>query len=214
MDKQYFGTAINLVISLLVTIYGAIAWLPLWKPGHGVLRTQPSRQCTYVCWWASWLCWTLLWFWTGIRQWMTRGNPALFDTASTASILIKIPDLVLDNLNCIFLVLVFMIITRGDGFRRRKILLAFIQVGGSLTAAFSILYALAPWLQLSFSYGIHNAWSLCMSAATPILVGWAVYLRFNSASVLAIGFVYGFIQPIAYAFDLQTAVTASAESIL
>ena len=194
MDNEYFGIGTNLVISLLVTIYGGFAWLPFQKAKYSVTSAQAFRQNSYLWWWLSWLCWTLLWLWTGIRQLISKSDLTV----------LKIPDLVLDNLNCICLVLVFMIISRGDGFGRRKIFLAFTQVAGSLTVGFAILYALSHWLTLDFTYGIHNAWSLCMSAAGPILVGWAVYLRFNSVSVLAIGFVYGFIQPVAYAFDLQT----------
>src|SRR5262249_5268235 len=148
MDKAHFGIAANFVISFLVTLYGAFVWLPRSKETTRVTTVAGFRYRCYVCWWISWLCWTLLWAWTGIRQWI----------GSADSIPLKIPDLVLDNLNSICMVLVFLTITRGDGFGRRRILLTFLQVGGSLTAAFVILYALTPWLELSFSYGIHNAW--------------------------------------------------------
>ncbi len=108
----------------------------------------------------------------------------------------------------------FLAITRGDGFSSKRILPTFLLIAGAMAAGYAILYGLSYWLTLDFSYGIHDAWSLCMSAAGPILVGCAVYLRFNSVLVVAIGFVYAFIQPVAYALDLQVAGTPAGDKIL
>jgi hypothetical protein len=206
ISSESFGVATNLLICLLVTVYGAFAWLPFRRTGQAGLSPEPFRHCAYVCWWASWACWSLLWAWTGYRQSI---DPHTLDAEQ--KILYKIPDLALDNLNAIFLVLVFFAIIRGDKFRVEKILPLFLLISTSMAAGYAVLYILSHWLTLEFTYGIHNAWSLCMSAAAPILVGWAVYLRFNSVWVLAIGLVYAFIQPVAYAFDLPNPASGTED---
>jgi hypothetical protein len=117
----------------------------------------------------------------------------------------KIAILVFDNLNSIFMILVFIILTRGDGFGPTNIRLAFTWICGTLIGCTAPVYSLSGLLGIKFAYEVHSTWGLCLSVVSPILIGWALHLRFRTISALAVGFVYGFIQPIVYAAELQNA---------
>jgi hypothetical protein len=191
VDKfDYFGTATNLSISLMVTVYGMLAWA-----GKGTLdlASPPFKRRAYLCWLASWLAWVFAW------------ATILAGSSRPGSLYFGIPVLAFDNLNSIFLILVFLTITRGDGFGAAKIGMAFACIAGSLGTCTCLLYVLSRWLGLSFAYEVHRTWSLCLGVISPILVGWAFNLRFNTLSALAVGFVYGFIQPVVYTAEVHSA---------
>jgi hypothetical protein len=190
---DYFGTATNLSISAAVAAYGAFAWLI--NHDSQEWASQPFRRRAYTFWWGSWAAWVMAWaliLLAGLRG----------QTDSTA---FKIVILAFDNLNGILAIVVFIIVTRGDDFGPTKIRLSLLWSLGTLLACTAPLYALSGTLGLGFAYEVHSTWGLCLSVVSPILVGWALHLRFRTVAALAVGFVYGFIQPIVYAAELQAA---------
>lgn len=189
MSFDYFGTVTNLSISLAVTVYGLLAWA---REHSSDLSSSPFRRCAYLCWWASWLSWSLAW-----------ATILVAGICASDSLYLRIPVLVFDNLNSVFLILIFLTITRGDAFGTAQIRLAFAWIVTSLGGCTLLLYFLSRWLGLSFAYEVHRTWALCLSVISPILVGWAFNLRFNTLSALAVGFVYGFIQPVVYSTEIH-----------
>lgn len=187
---DYFGTATNLSITAAVALYGAIAWLR--KGPSEDWASHPFKRRAYLCWWLSWLSWVFAWALLLTRAWLSPG-----------SIRSQVIVLILDNLNCTFLILIFLVLSRGDSFGPTQLRLAFAWIVGSVGTCTAIIYSLSHWLNLTFAFGVHRIWSLCLSIVCPILVGWAFNLRFNTLSALAVGFVYGFIQPIVYIAELQ-----------
>jgi hypothetical protein len=189
-----FGTVTNFVLSLAVTLYGFFVWLR----DKGLDANFPYRRLAYRCWWASWVCWVL--------AWSVLGTAALLGR-DPVPVQWRIVTLVFDNLNSIFTILVYFVVTRGNDFDAAKISTAFKQISGSLALGCIILYLLplSPNLTLDFAYDIHQTWSLCIGVFAPILVGWACNLRYNTRLVLIIGFAYGFMQPFVYATQLETA---------
>jgi hypothetical protein len=192
-----FGTVTNFVISLSVTLYGYLVWLRDRRLGAG-LR---FRFLAFRCWWASWLCWVLAWSALLIAALMGNRQVPLG---------LKIVTLVFDNLNSVFMILVYFVVTRGNEFDKQKILVAFKQVFGSLILGCAILYTVFSMIDLSFGYEVHRTWSLCLGVFAPMLVGWACNLRYNTLLVLIVGSAYGFMQPLVYATELATVQSAAA----
>jgi hypothetical protein len=118
---------------------------------------------------------------------------------------LKIVTLVFDNLNSVFMVLVYFVLTRGNEFDTPRIKAAFSQICGTLALGCVILYLLSPLIGLAFAYDVHRTWSLCLGVFAPMLIGWACSLRYNTLLVLVVGFAYGFMQPLIYATELSTA---------
>jgi hypothetical protein len=196
----HFGTITNFVISVVVTLYGLIAWLRDRDLGTG----PHFRHLVYRYWWASWSCWVFAW---GVLL-----MAAL--TGSEVSIGLKIVTLVFDNLNSVFMILVYFVITRGDHFDKPKIHAAFKQIAGSLALGCIILYLLSPVITVGFAYDVHRTWSLCLGVFAPMLIGWACHLRYNTLLVLDVGSAYGFMQPIIYATELTTVQSSLAQAPL
>lgn len=176
-----FGTYTNLTLTLTVTLFG-IYWL--FRP----LNRVPYRYRAYCYWWCSWLSWVLAWL--------------LILLQSKFSLRFQIPILIFDNLNSVFLIAVYFILTRGQDLNPSKARLQTILIALSLAIAFGSFYLLFQQ-NMMFAYEIHRTCSLCISVFTPILVGWAFNLRFKTSAVLMVGCLYGFIQPIVYATELS-----------
>jgi len=174
------GQLTNFIVSVLVLLYGTFAWLHLHR------QELRFRDRAYFCWWLSWLCWVVAW---------------LFLLSIPESPWRRVLTLSADNLNTIFLVLVFLILTRGDKFAGRQLVAAFLRISIPLAIATVPLYRLAS--TPDFALGVHATWSLGLSVAAPVLVGWAANLRFNTWLLLAVGIVYGFAQPFVYGAELH-----------
>lgn len=192
-----FGTVTNFVLSVSVIAYGFLVWLK-----DRALGTKlPFRLLAYRCWWASWSCWVFAW---GV----------LLVTAllgyDPVPLKLNILTLVFDNLNSVFMILVYFVVTRGNEFDKPRAYRAFCQITGPLTLACAILYLLSPLIGKSFAYEVHRTWSLCLGVFAPMLIGWACYLRYNTRLVLVVGFAYGFMQPLIYATELATVENAAA----
>jgi hypothetical protein len=198
---ENFGTVTNLVLSASVALYGFLVWLRDKTLG----AKHPFRILAYRCWWASWVCWVFAWAVLLLAA-MRSSEPVPLN--------LRIVTLIFDNLNSVFLILVYFVITRGDHFNRSRINTAFMQISGSLTLGCAILYLLAPLLGLNFAYEVHRTWSLCLGVFAPMMVGWACRLRYNTLLVLIIGFAYGFMQPLVYATQLETAQSAAVHGFV
>ena len=113
--------------------------------------------------------------------------------------------LALDNINSIFLVVTYLSITRGKNYSYNT---GFSQGGMiflSLLAIYSTLYGLFHFISpFRLPFEFHRTWTLCFTSVAPILVGWGFRLRFRVQLPLAVGFVYGFIKPIAYATQISS----------
>lgn len=186
-STDYFGTLANLALSVSVTGYGAWAWLRAERP-----EQEAFRHPAYLWWWLSWLAWVFAWALLLLAG--ALGQMSWFR--------FKTPVLLCDNLNSICLFQVVLILTRGDRFGPKQRRAWFGVFSASLGVGILALYALYPWLGLDFAYQVHGTWALCLGVVAPILVGWAVYLRFSTWLLLAIGFAYGLVQPIIYAAEL------------
>lgn len=186
---KYFGTVTNFVISVSVTLYGYTAWFRRRNVGHAN-RFSPLA---YRCWWASWLCWVFAW---GVLL------LAALMGLDPVPVGMKILTLTFDNLNSVLMVLVYFVITRGNRFDRQRVKTAFLQISGSLLLGCLILYMLAQVIGIAFAYEVHRTWSLCLGVFSPMLIGWACYLRYNTLLVLVVGIAYGFMQPLIYATEL------------
>lgn len=176
-----FGTYTNLTLTFIVTLFG-IYWL--FRP----INPAPYRYRAYCYWWCSWLAWVLAWSLILLQQ--------------KSSLRLQIPILIFDNLNSVFLIAVYFILTRGRDLTSSKVRLQTILIALSLAIAFGSFYLLFQQ-NIVFAYEIHRTCSLCISVFTPILVGWALNLRFKTSVALMVGCLYGFIQPIVYATELS-----------
>jgi hypothetical protein len=192
MDQEsvkLFGPITNFVLSFAVVVYGYLAWCRSRSLGSGVRFDFMA----YRCWWASWLCWVFAW---GI----------LLVTAMSGldplPIELRIVTLIFDNLNSVFMILVYFVITRGNDFDKRRLQTAFMQISGSLFLGCMILYLMSRATGLDFAYEVHRTWSLCLSVFAPMLIGWGCYLRYNTRLILIVGFAYGFMQPFIYTTEL------------
>lgn len=180
MSFETFGTYTNVVLTLSVALFG-VYWLL--RP----INRRAYRHLAYCYWWCSWFAWVIAWLLILIQQ--------------KYSVRTEIPTLVFDNLNSLFLITVYFIVTRGKDLSARDARTQTIRSALTLAAAFGAIYILFRH-NLIFAYEIHRACSLCVSVVTPILVGWAFKLRFKTSIALMVGCIYGIIQPILYATEL------------
>lgn len=191
LDQKFnpeFGTYTNLLLTLTVAAFG-VYWL--FRPK----RQVPFRRLAFRYWWCSWLSWVIVWSLLPFRNNPSVGSPL------TVEILV----LIFDNLNTIFLIGVYFVLTRGEGLKTKQAAFLTSLITLSLAALFGVFYLAFGVFsnQLTFAYDIHRTCTLCLSVLTPILVGWAFNLRFKNSHALKIGALYGFIQPIIYATELR-----------
>jgi hypothetical protein len=196
-----FGTIANFILSLSVALYGYIVWFR----DKELSNKFPYRRLAYRCWWAAWFFWVIAWAVLLI---------AALLGIDPVPVHWRVVTLIFDNLNSVFTILVYFVVTRGNDFDKAKIFTAFKQISISLGLGCAILYILSlssllipsfAYVTPSFAYDIHQTWSLCIGVFAPILVGWACNLRYNTRLVLIVGFAYGFMQPLVYATQLETA---------
>ena len=185
-----FGTIANVSLTSTVTVYG-LYWLQRYKD------TQ-YRFLAYKYWWMSWAAWVLAWLLIWLKQ-------TVLDAATLKQHVLRfdLPILAFDNLNSVFLIVVYFAITRGRDYGEKQARALAIRLTVSLVIGYAALYGLF-WRYPTFAYEIHRTCSLCIAVFTPVLVGWAFQLRFKTSIVLMIGSLYGFIQPIIYATELRS----------
>lgn len=188
------GALANFIIVLVVSIHGIF-----WLFNHSQIPELEYRYRAYRYWWCSWVVWCLVWILLYKKS--TYQNPAAFVPS------LDIPVLVFDNLNSIFLIIVYFVITRGRNLTSRQARTLTIYIIFSVGILYGTVYFIFNNFYLAppkFAYEIHRSFSLSIAVFTPILVGWAFKLRFKTSIVLIIGCLYGLIQPVIYATELNT----------
>lgn len=195
MNRLLFGTVTNLAVSGTVIVFG-LAWIISKK-----ISKKSFRFRTYVFWWASWLAWVLAWSILLLKELYNNKSPE-----------IDILVLGLDDLNAVFLILTYFALTRGNSYSFKLGILHGIAVVASLLLAYGTLYIVFH-NAFELAYELHKTWSLCLAVFAPILVGWGFHLRFEIRIPLAVGFVYGFAQPIVYAIELPSKIIGVAPII-
>jgi len=191
---QYSAVA-NLSISATVVAYGIY-----WLRRSNLASPLAFRYRAYIYWWLSWVAWVIAWF-------ILTGKE--FKFLPSDSVAVDAISLLPDNLNTVFLVMMYFILTRGNEYSGRWPLAHFGKLLVSLVVAYALLYAFLGVASdnLGLAYQTHKAWSLCLQVFAPILVGWSFNLRFNTRVVLIVGFIYGFLQPLVYATQLEAGRT-------
>src|SRR3712207_1974333 len=96
----HFGTVTNLVISVSVTLYGL-----MWLREGDLGAPHRFQTLAYRCWWASWLSWALAWSLLLVAALIGK-DPIPLE--------LKIVTLAFDNLNSVFMILVYFVVTRGN----------------------------------------------------------------------------------------------------
>lgn len=187
------GALANFIIVLIVSLYGIY-----WLFNRSRVAELEFRRRAYRYWWCSWAAWTVVWYLLYRKSTYPNQNDFIPS--------LDIPVLIFDNLNSIFLLVVYIVITRGREVTARQagtlVVCIILSIGilyGSVYFIFNYFYVVPK-----FAYEIHRSFSMCIAVFTPILVGWAFNLRFKTSVVLVIGCLYGLIQPVIYATELNT----------
>jgi len=185
---QDFGTYANLIISSCVVAFG-LFWL-LKKP---LDDSQKLRIRSFQFWWASWLMWVIAWSLLTYKSSLTQNEVPNW---------VEIGVLIFDNFNTVFLVLMYFVLTRGNSYSTRRGYFDLLRLTFSLGIFYCLLY-LVFGEYIDFAKSIHHTWSLSLGVITPILIGWAFKLRFNTRLVLYLGVLYGFMQPLLFTVQLK-----------
>lgn len=134
----------------------------------------------FSCWLLAWACWAVLW---GIVSFPVG--------PFTDSDFYRHSLLLLSDLNTALIVLFYLGLTRAGDITAT----GYVIIGTILATTFLSI----DGLLLSFPGGIgellQGRWSMALSMAAPVLVGWACMLRYRVSTVLIIGVLYAIGQP-------------------
>ena len=187
-----FTVTTNVLLSVVVVLYG-VYWLvqPVKYPWHAF------RHLAYRLWWCSWLSWAVAWILIEVKAHngnLISGLQSRFD----------IPILAFDNLNSIFLLLTCLAIVRGTEYTPHNARKDFFRILFCFAAMVVPLYVSDELVfkDAGLAFELHRTWSLCLAMFAPIAVEWSVHLRFKVQTILLIGLVYGFFQPLVYYTEL------------
>jgi hypothetical protein len=192
LSVDQFTAGVNILICAIVS-----AWSLYWRkqprnPG------QQWRMQAYTAWILGWLAWVVAWLLLLLSE--TVFQP---DDPRLASI--KIVVAALDNVNALCLVVFYLHLTRGNDYSAKDALADFLRMGSS-AALFTIMVWVFPRLGdgsgAGLSMEVYRTLSMCAAIVAPIIVGWGVFLRFGTRVALAIGFVYGGLQPFVYSTQI------------
>jgi hypothetical protein len=166
----------NAVVSIVVTLAALLAFWFICRqndvPGF-VVRSG-------FLWLLSWLVW--------VATWLAIGSNALQGWPHVVSL-----ELLCSDLNSILFLLLYFMVTRAESSKEvaRRVL--------AIVVPLALGYALVYWIfDIDLARSLHQRWSLALAAATPVLVGWAIAVRYRGYLPLIVGFVYGFLQPAAF----------------
>jgi len=175
------ASQLNLFATVLVAFFGLITLLRLDR------RYRPTDEARFLYWshgwWlAAWLCWTALWSLAAFPG-QIIANPV----GQQRSLLL------LSDLNTAFIFVFYISLTRARD----------LTASGYVIVAtmFAATFGLVDLLLLSFPGEVGGAlqdrWSMALSMAAPILVGWGCRQRYGSPIVLVVAAVYAIGQPAA-----------------
>lgn len=173
------GRYFNFFVCLIVVLLGCY-WL------HVLNRDGELRFLfrAYVCWWASWLAWLVVWT-------LKAFEPPL-DVRT-----LNLISFVFTDVNAVLWILVYFNLTRGNRFRVSDSLATFMTIFLPLVIGYGALL-LYFGRTSDMAYEIQESIELCVGFVAAMLVGWAFSLRYNTNVVFVVGYAYGFSQPIAF----------------
>jgi hypothetical protein len=137
---------------------------------------------SFVCWSAAWAVWCVLW---GIRSFVELETYG------------KIILLCLSDVNTIFVILFYRGLTRGKKYGIAQYALEGVLLAIVVSCAVLAFYALG-WRSVDIGFSLHEKWSVALGMCSPVIVGWALHLRYNTMLPLAVGFTYALAQPAAH----------------
>lgn len=191
MHNEYistnYGSLFNLLIPLIVVLFG-ISYLKTKSTDISYLL----RRRAYQFWWGSWLMWVLLWT-------IQLLKPTYFVNETFSEIV----TLILDNLNTVFIIMMYMVLTRGQEYANREYKYDLIHILLFFIVSVFVLYgSLTIINQIDLAIILHKTWSLSLGTITPMLLGWAYKLRFKTNRIFLLSLIYGFMQPLLYMVTL------------
>lgn len=197
MDEAIsIGKLANLAVALTVVFIGSV-WLRAPSNGRQGKLGLSFRFRAFRFWWAAWFLWVVAWVAIALKP----------DSSSKSEKVSDLWILIPDNINSLLLLLAYFSLTRGDSYKTREAVLDGLKIGTALAFGYSTIYG-----AILIAYGsnglptaikLHAQWSLCMSVAVVILIGWACRIRFNTRYALGASFLYAFAQPAAYDAALE-----------
>ncbi|WP_145067970.1 hypothetical protein [Engelhardtia mirabilis] len=113
----------------------------------------------------------------------------------------------LDNLNAITLVVIYFVVTRGNQFRLRRAVYTWLLLSSIVVGYLGVVYSVFR-LNPAVAFRLHESFSLCLGFLSPIVLGWAFYLRFGTSAILVIGVAYGLAQPFVYSSEISAYAAA------
>jgi hypothetical protein len=151
-----------------------------------------------VTWCCSWIVWTAAWLIVVYFKPSSENLKAII-------------TLSFNDLKTILQLILYFTLFRGSSFSLKSAglygvgLVIILAVGyGTVHLVFS-----AP-----LANHLHEQWSMCLSVVAPILIGWAIRVRFGGYFALVIGYAYGFAQPAAFAASYHGSAYPTDQSML
>ena len=192
MKDLDFPSFANFLVCSLVTLSG-FYWLRSFTQKHENEKRFLFRS--YLCWWLSWVAWTIIWTIIAFTAWEVT-HPRLL--------------LGLSDLNAILLISVYFSLVRGNAYKPMVALIDFV----GLCTVIAVGYAIFRVLLADRFDSLQSGWGLCLSAVSTLVVGWAFVMRYETRLVLIIGFIYAFAQPVAFDAILHKEPTPHLASVL
>lgn len=179
------GRILNLGICIVIALLGTGFLLSLLGNPEKSDQENSKRENSFVfkafaCWVLSWWMWVVLWAFAVFF----KGIPS------------EVTILSLSDCNTILLVLFYLGLTRGNTYELAR----YVIHGVMLFAIFIVIVLGLYFLGGDISTGreLHIKWSLALSMFSPLLVGWAIKLRYDTDWGLITGLTYAVSQPVAY----------------
>lgn len=176
---QETARLLNLIACSLTGLTTVILLFRLWIDLPPAYRFVFRAFCS---WSLSWAVWCLLWGILFFNPQPSAGSKVLL--------------LCLSDANTIFVILFYLGLTRG-----KKYGLGQYGADGFLFALVVALGIVAFYLlgqNATTGAALHEKWSLALGMCSPVFVGWAIRLRYDTTIPLVIGFTYALTQPAAY----------------
>lgn len=143
-------------------------------------REQSFIFRAFACWFLSWFVWVILW---------------ILETFILTN-LSKAVILGLSDCNTILIILFYFGLTRGRTYELAR------YVIHGLALFFIVLFIIGGlyWIGggIEGGFKLHVKWSVALSMFSPLLVGWAIKLRYDTDWAIVTGSAYAVAQPLAY----------------
>jgi hypothetical protein len=194
---------LNAGICVVVAFSGLFFLLSLLgKPdqdSHEYLERRRERNFVFrafACWVLSWFVWVVLWIletfiWTNLSKAVSLG---------------------LSDCNTILIILFYFGLTRGRTYELRRYVIHGIALFLIVLFIIGGLYLLGGSIDAGFK--LHVKWSVALSMFSPLLVGWAIKLRYDTDWAIVTGSTYAVAQPLAYEALFGDALADKGDAVL